>query len=532
MPRILLNKNDVLTLVGKKISDKELENSIPLLGTDLNSVTKDSIDVEIFPNRPDMLSEEGFARALSSFLGIKIGLKDYVTNKSDYHIINEKKSGVEFFSAAVVKGLKFTESSLKSLMNLQEKLHATHGRNRKRLATGVYDLSKIKFPLVLTSKPRSFEFQALDDKKPRSIDEILEKHPKGKNFSHLVKDKASVWMDANGQVLSMPPVINSEPTKVSLNTHDVFIEVTGNNKDAVEKALNIQLSALADRGGKIYKIDGMPNLSPLRIKINVERINNLLGLNLSKREFSLLASKMGLKFSDDYVYYPAYRADILHEVDIAEDIAIAYGYQNFTPVIPSISTLGQEDLFERFKDKIANLCIGLGLQEVCTYHLSNRTDETTKMNKTFDVVNIKNSISEEYNILRPWLVPSLIKVLASNCHNEYPQRIFDIGKIFVKKNSDVNEPVSLTVAISHSTTDYTEIKKILDAILLSLGITPNYKQGNHLSFIPGRFANVSIKNNDIAFIGEIHPEILNNFNISMPITVFELNLSEIFKIVY
>ncbi len=533
MPKITLNKKEVLKLLGRKISDRQLEKSIPMLGTDLEAVTKDSIEVEIFPNRPDMLSEEGFARALSSFLGIKKGLRHYKVKNSEYKVNIEKKSKkiIPFAAAAVVKDISFTEASLKSLMNLQEKLHTTHGRNRKRLATGAYDLSKIKFPIALTIKPRSFRFHALDDSKEMSIDDILTKHPKGKNYGHLVQEEAAVWIDCNGKVLSMPPVINSESTKVTEKTKDIFIEVTGNNKEAVEKALNIQLAALADRGGEICKVSQYPDLEPKKIKINQFKINKLLGLNLSSSDFSRLASKMGLELKNNFVYYPAYRADIMHEVDIAEDIAIAYGYQKFTPEVPKMPTIGRENSFEKFKNKIASLCIGLGLQEVSSYHLSNNSDEAKKMRKNMEVVKIKNSLSSEYNVLRPWIIPSLLKVLTCNRHNEYPQNIFEIGKVFVKKDHLVEEPTKLGIAVCHSKADYTEAKKVLEAIISSLGLKAGYADENHDSFISGRVARVSVDKKNIAFVGEMHPEVLVNFGIDMPVAMIELDVNEVYTMI-
>ena len=181
MPKITLNKKETLKLVGKNISDKQLEECIPLLGTDLEKVTKTEIEVEIFPNRPDMLSEEGFARALSSFMGIKTGLKNYKVNKSNYKYKVDSKVKVvrPYCGAAIVKGVKFTQDSLTGFMNLQDKLHTTHGRNRAKVAMGAHDLTNVSFPIKYTTKPRSFKFQALGDSTEETISKILEEHPKG-----------------------------------------------------------------------------------------------------------------------------------------------------------------------------------------------------------------------------------------------------------------------------------------------------------------------------------------------------------------
>lgn len=535
MPKITLNKKDTLKLIGKNISDKQLSESIPLIGTDLEKITKDEIEVEIFPNRPDMLSEEGFARALSSFLGIKTGLKNYKINKSNYkYKVDPKVKKIRpHCTAAVVKGLKFDEVSLAAIMNLQDKLHTTHGRNRKKVAMGVHDLSKIKFPLTYTTKKKSFKFRALEDKEEKTIQKILEEHPKGKDYAHLLtKSEVPIWIDANNQVLSMPPIINSEETKVTLDTKEVFLDLTGTDPIALDQALNILVTALADRGGKIYTVNKTPNLNPKKVKINVDKVNKLLGLNLTKSQVSKLASKMGLSYSqsNSMISYPSFRADILSEVDIMEDLAIAYGYNNFETSIPNISTIAEENPFEKFKNLVGEICIGLNLQEVSSYHLSNNEDETKKMNTDLKSIKVINSISQEYNVLRPWIIPSLMNILKINRHNEYPQNIFEMGKVFIKKGTDIEEPTRLGIALCNHNTDFTESKKILDAIFSSLGLTPTYENTDHGSFIPGRVARVSIKNKKVAYIGELHPEVIKNFNMDMPISAIELNLSEIYKI--
>ncbi|MBT3865721.1 phenylalanine--tRNA ligase subunit beta [Candidatus Woesearchaeota archaeon] len=535
MPKITLNKKDTLKLIGKNISDKQLSEAIPLMGTDLEHISKNEIEVEIFPNRPDMLSEEGFARAMSSFLGIKTGLKTYKVNKSNYKykVDSKVKSVRPYCTAAVVKGLKFNKDSLLSLMNLQDKLHTTHGRNRKKVAMGVHDLSKIRFPLTYTTKPKSFKFRALEDRQEKTIQRILEEHPKGKDYAHLLnKKEVPIWIDAKDQVLSMPPIINSEETKVTIDTKDIFLDLTGTDPIAIDQALNILVTALVDRGGKIYSVNNTPNLNPKKIKININRLNKLLGTNLAKSQISKLASKMGLSYSqsNSTMLYPAYRADILSEVDITEDIAIAYGYNNFKTSLPNISTIAEEEPFERFKNQIGEICIGLNLQEVSSYHLSNKEDETTKMNTKVQTVKVINSISNEYNVLRPWIIPSLMNILKINRHNEYPQNLFEMGKVFIRKGINIEEPTRLGITLCNHNTDFTEARKVLDAIFSSLGLIPKYENTEHDSFIPGRVARVSINNKKVAYIGELHPEVIKNFNMDMPVAAIELNLSEIHKI--
>jgi phenylalanyl-tRNA synthetase beta chain len=363
MPNITINKQDLLKLLGRKISDEKLRDRISMLGTDLEKVSPTEIEVEVFPNRPDMLSIEGFARALSSFLGIRKGLREYKVNKSNYKSkIDKKVEKVRPYAVnAVVKNIKLDDPTIKSLMQVQEKLHASHGRNRKKVSIGVYDLDKIKFPLTYTTKPVFFKFKPLETNQEMTLKQILNNHPKGKEFGHLLKDfkEYPIWLDANNQVLSMPPIINSEETKVDENTKNLFIDVTGTDLNACEQALNIIVTSLADRGGQIYevKVNGKsyPDLKPRRLKLNRKYAENILGISLTENKTKELLSKMGIKYLNGYVLIPPYRTDIISEIDLVEDIAIAYGYENFMPEIPNISTIGKEDDFEFFKNKICNI---------------------------------------------------------------------------------------------------------------------------------------------------------------------------------
>jgi phenylalanyl-tRNA synthetase beta chain len=535
MPTITLDKKDLMNLLGKKVPDEKLKDRISMLGTDLEKVTNDEIEVEIFPNRPDMLSAEGFARALSSFIGIKKGLKEYKVNKSTYKSKKDKKVALirPFAVNAVVKNVVLNDAAIKSLMQVQEKLHASHGRNRKKVSIGVYDLDKIKFPLTYTTKPKSFKFTPLESSKDMTISEILEKHPKGRDYNTLLENfkECPIWLDANNQVLALIPIINSEETKVDEKTEDLFIDVTGTDIAACEQALNIIVTSLADRGGKIFevKVDNVsyPNLKPKKIKLKREYINKILGLELTEAQIKALLSKMGINYSATTASIPAYRTDILSEIDLTEDIAIAYGYENFIPEIPNVATIGGENEFEIFKNKICNILSNSGLIETNTYNLTNKLAQTKSMNlKDLKLVEISNALNEDYNVLRAWMIPSLLEVLKNNKHYDYPQRIFEAGIVF----NGEKENVRLAVLLASQKTTFTDIKQILDVIFNSLGLTYEMKDIGHDSFIPGRVGRVTCKNKEVAYIGEIHPQVLSNFTLETPVAALELNLADLFKL--
>jgi phenylalanyl-tRNA synthetase beta chain len=326
----------------------------------------------------------------------------------------------------------------------------------------------------------------------------------------------------------MPPVINSEETKVTEKTKNLFIDVTGTDQNAIEQALTIIVTSLADRGGKIYPVKignkKYPNLEPNKIKISPAYLSKRLGLKLTETNIYDLLQKMGLDYKKPYVLIPAYRTDILHEIDIAEEIAIAYGYENFEEEIPNVSTIAKEDEFEKFKNKIANILTGFGLIETNTYNLTSEKVQNKNMKAELKLVKIANALNEDYNVLRAWMIPSSLEVLKNNRQYEYPQKIFEIGTVFTPE-----EKSRVSVLISHKEANYTEARQILESLLDQLGIKYTIKETEHDSFIDGRVARVYTKDKGIAYIGEINPEVLNNFELEMPCVGFELNLSDLYK---
>jgi len=261
MPTIELSYTELCDLLGGGYTIDELRDKIPMLGVDMESISEEKIVVEVFPNRPDMLSVEGFARALKGFLDIETGLVEYKIHDSGAVLFVD--GSVEdvrpYIACGIIKGVKFDEGSLVSLMDLQEKLHVTHGRNRKKVAIGVHDMnnSGIKPPFkYLAARPEDISFVPLDMSEELNLTEILRKHPKGVEFAHVLEgfDRCPVILDAEERVLSFPPIINGELTRVTGDTKDLFIEVTGNDKRAVEQALNIVVTSIADRGGEIYGV--------------------------------------------------------------------------------------------------------------------------------------------------------------------------------------------------------------------------------------------------------------------------------------
>lgn len=544
MPVVNLNKKIFENLVGKKLSLDELKDRISMLGTDLNSIGEE-IEVEVFPNRPDMLSEQGFARAFSSFIGVKKGLREYsVTKSGEKLIVDNSVFNVRPYTAcAIVKGLHLNSERIREIIQIQEKLHVSYGRNRKKAAIGIYPMEKIKFPIrYLAKNAGEIKFKPLDSMKEMTGLQILSQHPTGRDYGHLLdgKKKFPIFIDKAGKILSLPPIINSDETgKVTEDTKEVFIECSGFDYNVLSICLNIIVTALADMGGKIYSMDidyggskkVSPDLKARKVVVDINYVNKILGLNIGEKEINDCLRRMGHNYNKGVALVPAYRSDILHQIDIIEDIAIAYGYDNFNAILPNLNTIGKEDDFEKFKDKIANILVGFGLIEASNYHLIKGNILTKKMGIEYPYVEVDGSVVSEYHALRNWILPGLMKTLKQNKHHDYPQRIFEIGTVFKKESkmeTGIKEFTRLGMVSCHGEADYTEIRQIMDALLTTIGCDYDVIETNHDSFIKGRVARVSVNGKNVAYIGEIKPEVLRNFDLDMPVSGFELNLSELF----
>ncbi|MGV8171879.1 MAG: phenylalanine--tRNA ligase subunit beta [Candidatus Woesearchaeota archaeon] len=549
MPTIKYNKKTVLELLGRKISDEQLADRISFLGTGFEGISIDEIEVEIFPNRPDLLSEQGMARALSSFMDIRTGFKNYVVKKSGVKVIIDKsvKTIRPYTACAIVKGLKLNDDRIKELIQIQEKLHITYGRNRRKAAIGIYPLEHIKPPIYYKALyPEEIRFKPLDLNKDLTGSQILAIHPTGREYGHLLdgKDKYPVFIDSKQNIMSMPPIINSNNVgKIAITTRDVFIECSGFDFGYLHVCLNMLVTAMADMGGQIFSVDlhypdkkhVTPELGGTHLKLDVAYVNKILGTYFKEADVKRYLARMGHDYKNKVVTYPGYRADILHPIDLVEDIAIAYGYENFNGKLSDFSSTAHERPLEIFKNALRAVLIGVGLIEVKNFNLTNKDSQSKLMNYNIAVAELENSVTQEYNTLRAWIIPGLMELLKYNRHYDYPQNMFEIGTVFrldESQDTGIHESERLGIALCGNDANFTKIKQVMDIIAESLNITYTLTDTEHTSFINGRVGRVIVNNSKIAYIGEIHPQVLSNWTIDMPVAVLEINVTELFRLLY
>ncbi len=530
---IEIDKNDLLSLIGKQLSDEEIVETLFLIKIEAK-INENKIECELNPDRPDMFSVEGIAREMKGFLGIETGIKKYDVIDSGIILKKQKAEVRPCIACGIIKDITLSDDLVKSLMQVQEKLHMTIGRNRRKVAIGVHDFDKIVPPLIYKDVDDE-KFVPLGKTEEMSIKEILEKHPKGVDYSHLVKEKYPLIYDKQS-VISFPPIINSERTKVTENTKNLFIDVTGTDEKTVNQVLNILCCNIDERCGKIFSVKVSnkvtPQLEPKEISMNVEEIDKILGIGLNESDIVEALEKMRyfvkkMKGGKIIAGIPAYRSDILHKIDVIEDVAVGYGYNNIEPILPKIATIGKQSELEKLSRKIRELMSGLGFQEVLSFVLTNKENNFDKMNIKGECAEILNPISSEHNICRTWLLPSLMKILSSNKHREYPQKVFEINDCVLldeTTETKTKQIRNLAAVISYDNSNLTEMKSIVETILSSLGYKYEIKDYNHPSFIESRCGEILIDGDQIGFFGEIHPKILENWQLEKPVIGFEIRV--------
>jgi phenylalanyl-tRNA synthetase beta chain len=539
MAVVSLDKKEVSRIIGN-LSDDKLNDFLSLFGLGVEKITQDRIDVEVTPNRPDMLSQSGIFRALEAYTGRKTGLRKYKVNKPEKTFKVKIDSSVKnirpFTACAIIKNLKFDDSKIKEVVDIQEKIHSTLGRNRKKIAIGIYPLEKITLPIKFEARtPKDIKFIPLESNEEMDGLQILQRHPAGREYAHLLSglDKFPVFCDAKNEILSMPPIINSHKTgKITHETRDIFIECSGFDFEILKKTLNILATMFADIGGEIYQMELdygrkeiTPDLKPEKLKLNSEHVNKLLGLDLKEQEMKKLLERMGYDYKNKEVEIPAYRADIMHEVDLIEDIAIAYGYDKFIPEIPEISTVGEENPKEIFKRKISEILAGLGMLENSSLHLL--TAEDLKKSEVKGMLEVQDS-KTDYRFLRSNMLTSSLKILSENVDVEYPQKIFELGVVFSKDDKEetgILEKNSLVCSLAPG--NFTEIKQVLEYLGKMIGKEFKIEETRDSRFIDGRCGKILLNGKEIGVIGELHPQILKSWHIKMPASSFELEVCEL-----
>ena len=550
MPVITFKYKDLKDL-GIDMEKDELIDTLPMMSSDIEDFDDEEIKVEFFPNRPDNLSVEGVARSFKGFIGQEIGLPDYKVVPSGEEVIVEAEVAEirPYIAFAKIDNVDFTGDKLKYIMDFQENLHWVIGRDRKKVAIGIHNADVVNAPFKYIATPKDANaFVPLEKDSEMTPDEILTQHDKGKDYAHLIEkfDKYPLILDKDDQVLSMPPIINGELTKIKEDTHNIIVDVTGTDERAVNQALNIICSSFAEVGGQIKSMEVKyedksivsPDLTPQEMNVHVDTANSLIGgteLTAEDIKQLLYKARFDAEIIDDNevkAIIPAYRVDILHEVDIVENIAVQYHINSVDAKLPEINTVAYENDWFKAESKIREVMVGLGFQEVMSLMLTSEDAHYTKMNQEEKPhVQVARPITIDRTMIRTSLINSLMEFLEDNKHEDLPQKIFEIGDVLYLDDTKENKTVSskkLAGVICHSTANFTEIKSVVTSVLSNLGYTMEISDSENKTFIEGRVADVkgeAQKGVIEGFFGEVSPQVITNFTLDYPVIAFEIEFT-------
>ncbi|MFP8957587.1 phenylalanine--tRNA ligase subunit beta [Natrialbaceae archaeon A-CW3] len=595
MPTVEIDPDELRELTGHEDKpDEELKSDLFGLGLEYEGQTEaGEFELEFAPDRLDRLSVEGVARSLRYHYGDARGVHVPSTNAPDWTIEVEDSVPDErpYVTGAVIRGVDLDEDALDSLIQLQEKLHATMGRKRAKGAIGIHDLTMLRGAPATEGNPTiryvgvdpdGDRFVPLDSDRELTPAEVLDEHQTGQTYADLVSeyDRYPAIYDDIG-LFSFPPVINGRRTEVSTESRDLFVEMTGTDQWTIDKMLTIVCYALAARGATIEDVTVdygdeelvRPDLSTKTKTVTHDRIESILGIELDSADVIDLAERSGLEAAildedgtgdrdDDLAYevtIPPYRVDVLHPLDVIDDLGRAYGFNDLEPRYPEIGTIGGRHERSRLENAARTRLVGLGFQDLLNFHMISEEENFDRMGlerpepRSGDdpggdepngdspepdadaygsghPATIKGPYSEDYTMLRTWVFPSLLMVLENNTHRRYPQDLAEIGfaaRVDDAENTGVAEGRRVSAVVARHDAGFEDAKSRLQALVRSFGGDLETPPTDHPSFISGRTAAVVIDGERVGVIGEVHPEVLVEHDLEVPVAGFEFDLESL-----
>ena len=517
--------------------------------------TMTAIRLDLLAARPDLFDIGGLVRALKGYLGESQGLPDFSCGTSHLVVnvdpsVSNEDSYRPFIRCAVAELPPLDDRMLVAIMKLQENLHWGVGRDRKLASIGVYDLDTIKGPITYrTLHPDDEPFEPLGNAgQPMSGRKILEEHPKGVAYAHLLEDHARypVLVDADGQVLSMPPIINSDGTKVKSGSKRLFIDVTGISEAAVDNSLHTLVCSLIELGAKIDSVrirQGgaeriTPTLAPKESEIELARAKQWLGLPLDADGLinSLRRMRLDVDSVDEArtrfrVRYPAFRSDIRHMVDVFEDVAIGFGYQNIVAALVPTMTVGAPRPEESVSERVRTVMFGLGFSEIMSLPMTTEEDHFERFSLPVPkrYTRVGNPKLKALTVVRSHLMSGVMQALHENRRRPMPLRLFEIDNVALLADdapTGSREERRMCFVEMGRDAGYATARAYLDALLRELGAEGVYVPFDSPSFTPGRAATF-VAQDFRGTIGELHPSVVVGFGLDHPVAIVEITLADI-----
>lgn len=559
MPTISIFQKDFCRLVGRDASMSDMEQWMPYVKGEVKDVSQETGEVRVElqdTNRPDLWCVEGIARQIRSVLNKGMPPYSFFSEKRAAKRRIQVAQGMEavrpYVAGCLSLGYAMTPEGLDQCIQTQEKLADAFGRKRETVSIGLYRASAIAFPVTYgLVKPDEIRFTPLGFEEKMTPQEILTVHPKGLEYGSILAgcERLPLLWDSDGQVLSFPPIINSrELGEVQLGDTELLVEVTGTDLSMVVLALNIFACNLADRGATIESLDinypyktefGTTVKTPLSMnqsqRISMEAIEQALGMPLGSEAIQEALASYGYQVKATRqslsVTLPAFRNDFMHVMDVAEDVAITRGYESFSPIMPQAFTVGGLSMEEQTSDRIRDLLVGFGFQEIFSNIMASHQELVDRMRITDTeyarLVEVDNVMSQTYACLRPSILPCLLRVEALSPRAFYPHLLFEVGEtaqLDLEANVGSRTTLSIAAISANSGANFSEIHSYLDLLMYYMAWPYELDPVTHPSFLEGRVGRIRCKGYAVGYIGEFHPEVLEAWQIDMPTSGFEFEI--------
>ncbi|NPB00507.1 MAG: phenylalanine--tRNA ligase subunit beta [Crenarchaeota archaeon] len=551
MPIISFQRWDLERLVGTSLSTEDLRRIFTRLKGELEKIENDTIELEVTHDRPDMFSVEGIARVIKGLLGVELGSPRIDVRYETYDMYVDDVPWRRYVITSIVRDVELHEEAVRQLMQLQEKLHQTYGRDRKIVAIGLYDADKIRFPIRYTSMNiNDVEYVPLGYDRPMKGTEVLEITEKGQKYRDVAlspdKEKVPVIIDSSNSILVIIPILNSELHKVTENTRNIMIDVTGTDLKRVIDVYRVVVYNVLERSRS--KIVEVPRIhvdyysqirdelfNYLKYDIDEEYVYDISGIKLSRRELTelLLKARHDVEDKNDHVIVkvPPYRINVLHKVDVVEDILVMYGYDKIEREYPLQAVHGRKSTLSRIITQIRSVLRGMNIIEVMTYVMtSKRLQEICEQDGIIEVLNPK---SELYNSIRRCIWIQLLDTVRENpTLGEKYAKIFDIGDVAWYEDDKILQDVHLGVLVTGESITLTDILTIFNTLFKILNINVEYRKGKIPGLIPERTGIIVEKNRkiELGYVGEVHPRVLSALEYYNPTAIGEISITKLLEV--
>ena len=573
VPQSLLR--ELMEREGFEHNIDRLNDELPLLGTDIDACDEDQLDIEIFPDRPDLLSGETLAYAMANFLHGAPASPDLdvqpsgvtMTVDPDLKDIRPVIYGALVRNVTLPGNDEDVEQFIKGLMDHQEKLHFALGRGRQRASIGVHDFAALAPPFRVTAVEGDRTFVPLACDQPMSVSDVLLQHTKGVEYAHLLEgmSRYPLIIDKNDDVLSFPPIINGDHTTVTHTTRDFFVDVTGWDERACEAALMLVCLQLAQRGGTVESVeittcDGRtittPNGAGKTHAVPEELVENLLGRSFTDEEIHTAIQRMGGRFegrqpapndaparstsmavaragTNELMFtMPRWRFDLLHPVDLVEELAIGHGYEDLGTDVPKATLTAQPRIDHHLRRRLRTSMQGMGMMQIQSLTLSNQHDQFDSMRwmPAHEVTLITNPITVDHTMLRQHLLPGLLKLLAGNRHHDLPQSVYELGTV-VRDHVNAERLAFITAERSGG---FAAVRGRIQALCRDLGVDEwiaEPLEAGDGPWLAGRGAKVIINGTWVGCFGEVDPAVASLYDLSVPLNGAEFDVDALMSAV-